>query len=317
VKVFKDISAKLLSAVCLILSLYSVNLFAQQLPQLSITKVSEHVYSAIGETKASTYENWGHNNNLSFIVSDSSVMVINGGSSYLLAKALHQEIKKITSLPVVWLVNENSQGHSMLGNSYWADLGVVVIAHEDAVSTFAEDGQRSLDRMYNFIKERAEGTKLYVPGHQFSSSKNIQLGNLQVQLLRFGEAHTAGDLSVWLPEQQIIITGDIAFHQRLLAVFPETNTEQWLLSFEKMLALQPKIVVPGHGTPTDVATIKKYTYDYIAYLRSAVALILEQDGDLEAAYAIDQSSYKHLDTFDELAVKNAGRVYQQMEMDSF
>ena len=107
------------------------------------------------------------------------------------------------------------------------------------------------------------------------------------------------------------------FQLKSVAVFPVTNSEQWLLSFEKMIALQPQIVVPGHGAPTDVATIKKYTYDYIVYLRSAVALILEQDGDLEAAYAIDQSIYKHLDTFDELAVKNAGRVFQQMEMDSF
>ena len=180
-KVSKGIRPKLFTLVSLVLSLYSLNLFAQQLPQLKITKVSQHVYSAIGETKASTYENWGHNNNLSFIVSDSSVMVINGGSSYLLAKALHREIKKITSLPVVWLVNENSQGHSMLGNSYWADLGVDVIAHEDAVSNFAEDGQRALQRMYNFIKERGAGTKLHVPGHQFSNSnKTFRNANIDI-----------------------------------------------------------------------------------------------------------------------------------------
>ena len=42
-------------------------------------------------------------------------------------------------------------------------------------------------------------------------------------------------------------------------------------------------------------------------------MLLEEGGTLEDAYAIDQSPYKHLETFDELAAKNAGRVFEAME----
>ncbi len=53
-------------------------------------EVIPHVFSAIGATAPSTYENAGHNNNLSFILTGDGVVVINGGGSYLWAQALHE-----------------------------------------------------------------------------------------------------------------------------------------------------------------------------------------------------------------------------------
>jgi len=290
---------------------------AVELPVLKITKINDKVYSAIGETLPPSYQNWGHNNNLSFVISNDGVLVVNGGANTALAKSLHNEIKKLTKQPVKWVVNENSQGHAALGNGYWASLGVDIIAHESAVKDFSESGHTALKRMLGINKERGKGTSVAVPNHSFKDTKDIQLGDIKVQLIRFGEAHSVGDISVWLPDEKIVIAGDIAFHERLLAVFPETVTEAWLESLDKMFALKPEVIIPGHGHPTDVATIKKYTYDYIAYLRSEVEKLLDEDIGLEEAYKIDQSAYSHMDTFNELATKNAGRVYQEMEMNSF
>ena len=76
------------------------------------------VWSAIGATAPGTYANSGHNNNLSFVITDEGVLVVNAGDNYLLAKALHDEIKKITDQPVKYVVLENGQGHAMLGSNY-------------------------------------------------------------------------------------------------------------------------------------------------------------------------------------------------------
>ncbi len=76
-------------------------------------EVAEGVYSAIGATQPYTYENSNHNNNLSFIVTADGVLVFNAGGSYLVAKALHEEIKEITDQPVKYVVLENSQGHAI------------------------------------------------------------------------------------------------------------------------------------------------------------------------------------------------------------
>ena len=97
---------------------------ADQYPQSELyskpVEVIPHVFSAIGATAPPTYENSGHNNNLSFVVTDEGVVVVNGGASARLAAALHEEIKAVTDQPVKLVVNENGQGHAMLGNSYWA-----------------------------------------------------------------------------------------------------------------------------------------------------------------------------------------------------
>ena len=104
---------------------------ADQYPQSPLyskpVEVIPNVFSAIGATAPPSYENSGHNNNLSFIVTTEGVVVINGGAAAILAKALHDEIKAVTDQPVVMVINENGQGHAMLGNGYWRDLGVDVL----------------------------------------------------------------------------------------------------------------------------------------------------------------------------------------------
>ena len=100
-------------------------------PRLELSKVNETVYSAIGAADAPSYENAGHNNNLSFVITSDGVLVVNGGDNYLLAKALHNSIISVTDQPVRLVVNENGQGHAFLGNSYWSQLGIPVIAIVD------------------------------------------------------------------------------------------------------------------------------------------------------------------------------------------
>ncbi|MEL6292529.1 MAG: MBL fold metallo-hydrolase, partial [Pseudomonadota bacterium] len=110
-------------------------------------EVIPHVWSAIGATAPPTYENTGHNNNLTFIVTGDGVVVINAGATNALARALHDEIKAITKQPVKLVINENGQGHAMLGNGYWADQGVPILAHKDAKAEFEEKGADILARM--------------------------------------------------------------------------------------------------------------------------------------------------------------------------
>jgi glyoxylase-like metal-dependent hydrolase (beta-lactamase superfamily II) len=286
--------------------------------ELHVTRVSAKVYSAIGETQPPSYANRGHNNNLSFIVTSEGVVVVNGGDNYLLARELHTRIRELTDLPVKFVINENGQGHAFLGNAYWAEQGVAVIAHRLAVEEIRRHGEASLRSMRERNRELAQDTIVVVPELvMLENAMTLELGDTRIEILRFGAAHSPGDISVWLPQERLLIAGDIAFHQRLLGIFPDTDVASWLVSFDSMAQLQASIVVPGHGGPTNMAEITRYTRDYLQFLTDEIEKILEQDGDLADAYAIDQSAYSHLDTFEELAGKNAGRLFQAMEMEMF
>jgi glyoxylase-like metal-dependent hydrolase (beta-lactamase superfamily II) len=273
------------------------------------------VWSSIGATGPPTYENAGHNNNLSFVVTSDGVLVVNGGACYLLASALHEEIRKVTTQPVKLVVNENGQGHAMLGNSYWAEQGVPIIMHADAAAEVVEHGLDILARMERYNKDRSKSTQVVEPTETFQDRKVIQMGDTRIELIWFGPAHSPGDISVWLPEQDLIITGDMAFHQRVLPIFEDTITSGWLESWEKFAAMKVTHIIPGHGEPTNMAEVTRYTRDYLVYLRGKVRTLLDAGGTLKDAYAIDQSPYAHLDTYNELARRNAERVFREMEFD--
>jgi glyoxylase-like metal-dependent hydrolase (beta-lactamase superfamily II) len=276
-------------------------------------EVIPNVWSAIGATAPPTYENTGHNNNLSFIVTGDGVVVINAGAAYALAEALHEEIQAVTDQPVRLVINENAQGHAMLGNSYWAEHGVPILAQEDAAAEFEEAGHASLEATKAVLREKAEGTEVAPPTETFADRRVIEMGDFRIEALNLGPAHSPGDISVWLPEQSLVVSGDMAFHERLLPIFPETDTKAWLESWEEFEALGATYVIPGHGHPTNMDQVRRYTKGYLEYLRGKIGEHLDAGGSLADAYYVDQSPYAGLDTFEELATKNAGRVYEQME----
>jgi glyoxylase-like metal-dependent hydrolase (beta-lactamase superfamily II)/rhodanese-related sulfurtransferase len=278
-------------------------------------RVAEGVYSAIGATEPPSYANSGHNNNLSFIVTGQGVVVINAGDNYLLARALHEEIRRITDQPVRYVVLENGQGHAAMGSAYWKEQGATIIAHADADAVLRADGELILDRVLRRSRDKGMGTRLALPDETFEDRRILDLGGTRIELLHLGPAHSPGDISVWLPDQRLVIAGDIAFHQRLLPVFEDTDTAAWLETWETFAGLGAEIVIPGHGDPTTMDVVTRYTRDYLVDLRRQIAQLLDDGGTLADIHKIDQSAYRHLDTFDELARLNASLVFRAMEFE--
>ena len=279
-------------------------------------EVIPNVFSAIGATAPPTYENSGHNNNLSFVITTDGVVVINSGASVRLASALHEEIKNITDQPVKLVINENGQGHAILGNLYWSQLGVDILAHEDAIHEIEENSHTILERMKSYNRDKAVGTKVVIPNKSFSEKIIFNLGGLEFHVLHLGPAHGPGDTQVWLPQLSLMVAGDMAFHERMLPIFENTCTKCWLETWDKKFApLNATYVIPGHGHPTNMAQVTRFTRNYLLDLRSKILEVLENDGDLAEAFYVDQERWRSLDTFEELAKRNAGRVFEEMEFE--
>ena len=279
-------------------------------------EVIPNVFSAIGATAPPTYENSGHNNNLSFVITTDGVVVINSGASVRLASALHEEIKTITDQPVKLVINENGQGHAILGNLYWSQLGIDILAHEDAIHEIEENSYTILERMKSYNRDKAAGTEVVIPNKSFSEKSIFTLGDLEFHVLYLGPAHGPGDTQVWLPQLSLMIAGDMAFHERMLPIFENTCTKCWLETWdEKFAPLNATYVIPGHGHPTNMAQVTRFTRDYLEDLRAKVLEVLDNGGDLAEAFYVDQERWRSLDTFEELAKRNAGRVFEEMEFE--
>jgi glyoxylase-like metal-dependent hydrolase (beta-lactamase superfamily II) len=295
----------------------SVAVQAQELT-LQPVPVAPDVYAVVGDLAGQTYENDGLNNNLGFVVSDAGVLVINSGPSVRVARALHATIRKITAQPVKWLVNVNSQNHNWLGNSYFKSLGATILASNETDRVMREMGAQQLAANKDLLKEKADGTVLAYPTELITDRRELKLGKTTVQLLHFGPAHTPGDLVAWLPQQKILFAGDIIYTERLLAVIPIGNTANWVQAFDKLVALNPKTIVPGHGQPTTIEIARRDTRDYLTFLRTEAKRILDGGGSLQdAVEKVDQSRFRSLFNFDLLALRNMNQVFQEVERDAF
>ncbi|MFN3716484.1 MAG: rhodanese-like domain-containing protein [Thiobacillus sp.] len=285
--------------------------FLYALPQ----EVIPGVWSAIGATAPGTYENSGHNNNLSFIITKDGVVVVNAGDNYLLAQSLHDEIRKHTDQPVKYVVLENGQGHAMLGSSYWKEQGAKIVAHRDTAKYIERAGYDALAGMRARARDKAYRTELVMPDIVYDDKLDLSMGGTKIEVLHLGRAHHHGDTMVWLPEKKLVIAGDTAFHIRMLPIFEDTDTASWIAVWDKFEALGATTVIPGHGGPTDMATVRRWTRDYLVHLRAKIKEVIDAGGSLDDAYKVDQSAYLHLHTADELARSNAGRVFRAMEFE--
>jgi len=295
----------------------SVAVQAQDLT-LQPVQVAPNAYAVVGDLAGQTYENDGLNNNLGFVVSDAGVLVINTGPSARVARALHAAIRKITAQPVKWVVNVNSQNHYWHGNGYFKSQGATILASKEAERVMREMGAQQLATNKDLLKEKADGTVLTYPTELIADRRELKLGKTAVQLLHFGPAHTPGDLVVWLPQQKILFTGDIVYTERMLAVIPIGNTANWLQAFDKLVALNPKTIVPGHGRPTTIEVARRDTRDYLSFLRTEAKRILDAGGSLQdAVEKVDQSRFQSLVNFDLLALRNMNQVFQEVERDAF
>ena len=95
-----------------------------------------------------------------------------------LSEALHSEIMKITDKPIKLVINENGQGHAILGNKYWSQKGIDILAHEDAIFEIEENSHSILQRMKSYNKDRPLERKSWFQTKAFR--KNLfTLGGLE------------------------------------------------------------------------------------------------------------------------------------------
>jgi glyoxylase-like metal-dependent hydrolase (beta-lactamase superfamily II) len=89
----------------------------------------------------------------------------------------------------------------------------------------------------------------------FDGELTLTVGDRPVRLLELGPAHTAGDVVVHVPDAAVVFTGDLVFHGGHPIVWAGPVT-RWIDACDRLLALDARTVVPGHGPLGDRACIE-------------------------------------------------------------
>lgn len=281
---------------------------------LEVQLVGENVYALVSEMEQRSDANLANNATFGVIVTTEGVVLVDPGGSYLGAQQVAATIKQLSDKPVVLVINSGGQDHRWLGNSYFKQQGARIIASTAAV---ADQKGRTREQLLGLqallSQENLKGTEPVYASETFDDKKLLQIGGVAIELYHVGPAHTPGDTLIWLPQQQIAFAGDVVYVERMLGVGTMSNSAHWLKAFDRLEALNPEWVVPGHGHAVPLHEARADTYEYLLFLREAVAGMLDEGIGMERVGEIDQSRFSHLKVYEQIKGRNAQQVYVEME----
>lgn len=149
------------------------------------------------------------------------------------------------------------------------------------------------------------------PNRLLDGDLELDLGGTRAEILYLGPAHTEGDVIVHLPEEGVVFAGDLVF-RRCTPLGWEGTFAGWIAALERIAALEPAVIVPGHG-PLDGPEGALELRDYLAYVRQESERLYGEGVRevLEAAKRIDPGPWTGW-TQPERLVFNVARAFREL-----
>ena len=290
------------------------SLWAAEAQSLSLKKVTKNVWSIVGPLTNRNKENLGNNATFGFVVTNEGVVLIDSGGSLKGAKALHKIIKSVTNKPIRYVINSGGQDHRWFGNDYFSRLGAKIISSDAAKKDHKSRLSSQWTRAETLMGKAAlKGTKEKYADITFKDNYTLTLGNEKFELYFKGQAHTPGDIYIWLPKSKVMFTGDIVYTERMLGIGEQSNSKSWLNVFNAMAAFKVQHLIPGHGAATSLKKAQADTGDYLSFLRNTISLFIESGGGAHEISRINQARFKYLNNYESLKGRNALKVYTELE----
>ena len=285
--------------------------------EVVFTPVAPNVYAYVGDTEGRTYENEALNANFGLVVTPKGAVLIDSGASWQGAQQIAAAAQKVTPQPIRWVINTGGQDHRWLGNGYFQAQGAQTLAHANAQADMVARGPQHLRANAPVLKEKMKGTEVVLPQRWLQGADTVlDLGGTAVHVVHRGGGHTPGDSLVWLPHSGVVFTGDVVYVDRILGLHAVSKTKTWVESFKALEALQPRVLVPGHGRVTTLAQAQRDTGALLQALRTHMSSAVEQGMDLGVAVqSFDAAPFQHLKHVEVWLPQLANRTYLEMELE--
>ena len=227
--------------------------------------------------------------NSGVIIGDESVMIIEAQATPRLANKVIEKVREITDKPVTHLVLTHYHAVRVLGASaYGADQ---IIMSDTARSMVVERGQEDWDSEFQRFPRLFEGHEsipgLTWPTTTFSSSMTVYLGKRRIDLMHLCRAHTAGDIVIHVPDQNVMFTGDIVeYHSACYC--GDGHFDDWGFTLDAIKSFEVDAIAPGRGEALVgrdmVDTAIENTRDFVNSTYAPAAKIAARGGTLKEAW---------------------------------
>ncbi len=247
--------------------------------KVTFEKLSEHAYAYTAEGDPNT----------GIIIGDDAVLVADTQATPVMAQDVIRRIREVTDKPIKYVLLTHYHAVRVLGAS--AYNAQQIIASQDTYDLIVERGEQDMKseierfpRLFNAV-ESVPG--LTWPTLTFKKEMTLWLGKLEVKILQLGRGHTKGDTVVWLPQEKVLLSGDLVEYGAT-PYAGDAYFQDWPATLDAIAALKPEKLVPGRGaalkTPQEVAEGLAGTRAFISELYSKVKSGASEGKDLNAIY---------------------------------
>lgn len=285
---------------------------------VTATKVTQRLYFVEGLPGVASVANRGFNSNAGFVVTDDGVVVVDALGTEPLGAALVDAIRKVTTRPIRRVIVTHYHADHFYGLGPLKDAGAEVWAHHLGREYLETQGAARLAQRRQDLAPWVDERARLVPADRWlSGDTTFAMGGVDFDVVHMGPAHAPDDVIVVVRQERAIFCGDIMISGRVPFV-GEADSKRWLVTLDRLLALRPRLMVPGHGgVSRDPARDLAFTRDYLLYLRKTMGRAVADLVPFDEAYAAtDWSRYAAVPAFDAANRINAYGTYLLMERES-
>lgn len=290
---------------------------APVMPQPKVVKINERVYALLGPMGQPSSHNQGYMVNSTVIIGEQGVILIDSGSSDEVGKNIAKTIAKLTTKPVTHVINTHHHGDHVLGNIVFGQAEI--ISSEICRDMVNKTGDEWIALMENLIGHKLPNTHP-VPASVVFSGENARVErNIQGVKLLFWVpkgSHTVGDMMVYLPEDKVLVGGDILVN-RTIPVMRDAMVKNWVDTLEQVQTFDARTIVPGHGPLMKLDDVNRLQRQMAVFYAGVEAGYKKGLSDSETRKTLDVREWKKLEGFDANIGSNVNRTYLEVEQASF
>jgi len=262
--------------------------------------------------------NKGFMSNAGFVVTNDGVVVFDALGTPALGRAMIAAIAKITPKPIRRVVVSHYHADHIYGLQALKAAGAEIWAHRKAQAYLASPVavERLAQRRNDLFPWVDNDTRVVPPDVWLDGDTDFRMGGLTFRIIYSHGAHSPEDVMLYVVEDKLLFAGDLIFAGRVPFV-GSADSAGWLAAMDRMIALSPTVVVPGHGPASrDVARDLSTTREYLAYLRETMGEAARDLTPFDDAYArTDWSRFRGLPAFEQANRTNAYGTYLLMEQE--
>ncbi len=276
-------------------------------------EVARGIYVYQGSHDEETAWNNGGIANLSFIVGDTAVAVIDSGGTLKHGQRLRGAVRRVTTLPIRYVINTHVHPDHIFGNAAFLADGPDFVGHPKLPRAMEARGNYYLEGLKERLGATSKGTTVVPPSLSVPEHLDLDLGGRVLRVAAHRTAHTDNDLSVYDPATGTLLLGDLLFMERIPVI--DGSLMGWLDVMTELREIKAQRVVPGHGPAVaDWPEALDAQERYLRLLRDEIRAIIDDGGTIDQALAsVGRSERESWLLFDDYNPRNVVTAFTELE----